>query len=117
MCILNGTKHGIRVVVYRTIANGRSLSSALVRPISIVPAGLQSNFNRHMFILLESQGLHRDVIFCVSNPRFYSGCRHVYVPFSHGSSLQSLVSITKDVAFATKSVTKQFICQRFAFRL
>lgn len=71
---------------------------------------------RCSFVLMQSQGLHRGVIFSFSNPRFYNGCRHVYVPY-HGSSSQSLVSITKDVAVATNCVTKHFICQSFAFRL
>lgn len=68
-------------------------------------------------ILMQSQGLRRGVIFSVSNPRFYNGCRHVCVPFCHGSRSQSLVSITKDVAVATKCVAKHFICWRFAFWL
>ena len=72
---------------------------------------------RCSFILMQSQGLHRGVIFSISNPRFYSGCRHVCVPFYHGSRSQSLVSITKAVAVATNCVTKHFICQSFAFRL
>lgn len=72
---------------------------------------------RCSFILMQSQGLHRGVIFSISNPRFYSGCRHVYVPFYRGSRTHSLVSITKDVAVATNCVTKHFICQSFAFRL
>jgi hypothetical protein len=41
------------VVVYRPSPNGRSFRRALVRPSSIVPAGLQNNFNRQMFNMVK----------------------------------------------------------------
>lgn len=71
----------------------------------------------YSFILMQSQGLNCGVIFFISNPWFYNGYRHVFVPFYHGSRSQSLVSITKDVDVVTNCVTKHFMCQSFAFRL
>jgi hypothetical protein len=63
-------------------------------------------------MLQQSQSLDRGVMVLVVIHDFtvVAGKCDVYMPSGHGSRLQALVSIAKDVAVATHCIMKHFIC-------